>query len=92
MTHHPLLSTVSATFPCGEDMTFSSEFDAIAEARRFDDPSLDQGDWVTDIKEADWRFVVEECERLLGSKTKDMRLVSWAHGSVGNDQGFCGPG
>ena len=58
-------------------MSFSPEHDEINKARQFDDPTLDQGEWVTDIKEADWEFVYEKCISLLGSKTKDLRISAW---------------
>lgn len=47
-----LLEPISADAPCGEDLSFSAAFDRIAEARREDDPTLDQGEWVTSLKEA----------------------------------------
>ena len=53
--------------PCGDDLIFSAEFDEIQEARRFDDPSIAQGEWVTEIKEADWPAVVRICEKILAS-------------------------
>ncbi|MDY7579042.1 type VI secretion system protein TssA [Herbaspirillum sp. RTI4] len=72
-----LLKPISPSQACGTDLSFSSDFDAIVEARRFDDASLDQGEWVTQIKEADWHFVVDNCARLLADKTKDLRLAVW---------------
>jgi type VI secretion system protein ImpA len=63
--------------PFGPDMVFSSEFDAIKEQRRADDASLSQGEWVTEIKRADWPAVKRECGRLLGERTKDLRLAAW---------------
>ena len=63
--------------PCGDDLIFSAEFDEIQEARRFDDPSIAQGEWVTEIKEADWPAVVRICEKILASKSKDLRVASW---------------
>lgn len=72
-----LLNPISASNPCGEDLSFSSEIDAISEARRFDDPSLDQGEWVTKLKEADWPFVVQQCSSLIELKSKDLRLAVW---------------
>ena len=70
----PLLS---AHGPCGEDLIFSADFDDIQEARRFDDPSIAQGEWVTEIKEADWPAVARTCETILASKAKDLRVASW---------------
>lgn len=72
-----LLAPINESSPCGEDMLFSADFDAITYARRFDDASLDQGEWVTEIKEADWPFVAERCSALLATQTKDLRVAVW---------------
>jgi type VI secretion system protein ImpA len=72
-----LLAPISAAQPCGADLAFSPDLDAIARARQFDDPSLAQGEWVTELKEADWSFVVDRCARLLAEQTKDLRLAVW---------------
>jgi type VI secretion system protein ImpA len=72
-----LLDPVPGARPCGEDLAFSPELDAIAKARIADDPTLDQGAWVTQIKEADWPFVVTRCAKLLASRSKDLRLAVW---------------
>ncbi|CAM2197207.1 type VI secretion system protein ImpA [Paraburkholderia kururiensis] len=85
-----LIEPVSESSPCGEDLLFSADFDAIQHARRFDDPSLDQGEWVTDIKEADWSFVVERASALLGSQTKDLRLAVWLTEALAMEDGVPG--
>ncbi|MCE3605080.1 type VI secretion system protein TssA [Massilia sp. P8910] len=72
-----LLHPISEDQPAGEDLAFSPELDAINLARKADDPSLDQGEWVTDIKEADWDFVVTRCATLLETQSKDLRLAVW---------------
>ncbi|MEJ7807972.1 MAG: type VI secretion system protein TssA [Telluria sp.] len=72
-----LLNPIRDDLPAGADLSFSPELDAITQARKFDDPSLDQGEWVTDIKEADWDFVVKKCSGLLQQKSKDLRLAVW---------------
>lgn len=72
-----LLVPIAGTNPSGVDMSFSAEFDAIAQARKFDDPSLDQGEWLTDLKEADWPFVADRCAALLAERSKDLRLAVW---------------
>jgi type VI secretion system protein ImpA len=76
-TADALLAPISDANPCGADLAFSPELDAIARARQFDDPSLAQGEWVTDLKEADWSFVVDRCARLLAEQTKDLRIAVW---------------
>jgi type VI secretion system protein ImpA len=72
-----LLNPIRAEQPSGVDLAFSPELDAITLARKFDDPSLDQGEWVTDLKEADWDFVVKRCAALLEQKSKDLRVAVW---------------
>lgn len=76
--------------PCGEDMMFSPEFDAIQAARCFDDPSLAQGDWVIDVKEADWPQVIRVCEALLGQRTKDLRVAVWLTEALTKTRGLAG--
>ncbi|WP_176060718.1 type VI secretion system protein TssA [Paraburkholderia sp. BCC1876] len=85
-----LLAPLSETSPCGDDLLFSADFDAIQHARRFEDPSLDQGEWVTDIKEADWPFVVERTSALLQTQTKDLRLAVWLTEALALEEGMDG--
>lgn len=86
----PLLAPISDAMPCGEDLSFSVEFDAIQAARKFDDPSLDQGEWITDLKVADWPFVVKQCSELLSRRTKDIRLVVWLSEALCKTSGYAG--
>ncbi|MET0320169.1 MAG: type VI secretion system protein TssA, partial [Duganella sp.] len=87
-----LLSPISPAAPSGEDLSFSPELDAIAQARRFDDPTLDQGEWVTELKEADWDFVVRRCAALLQEKSKDLRLAVWLTEAGAKTSGLRGLG
>lgn len=72
-----LLVPISADGPCGEDLAFSPEFDAINRARQADDPSIEQGAWVTTLKEADWKFVSKRCTELIETRSKDLQLAVW---------------
>ena len=90
MNLEQLLAPVAGDGGCGQDMLFSDAFDRIADMRRFDDPSLSQGEWVTDIKEADWAGVVRECSRLLSEQSKDLRLTVWLTEAMSNTRGFEG--
>ena len=72
-----LLAPVSADNPCGEDLAYSSELDAIEAARLADDPTLDQGEWKTALKAADWPFVAASCAKLIRSRSKDLKLAVW---------------
>lgn len=85
-----LLAPISEASPCGEDMLFSRQFDAIQEARKHDDPSLEQGEWVIELKEANWPFVISECEKLLRESTKDLRLGVWLTDALASQRGFEG--
>jgi len=76
-TAEELLLPIAPASPAGADIAFSPEFDAIAQARKFDDPSLAQGEWITELKEADWGFVLERCALLLKDRTKDLRIAVW---------------
>jgi type VI secretion system protein ImpA len=76
--------------PCGSDMIFSADFDEIQEARRFDDPSLSQGEWVTEVKEADWEKVIRVGETLLSAKAKDLRVAAWLTEARGKLKGLSG--
>ena len=72
-----LLAPVSADRPCGDDLAYSSEFDAIEAARLADDPTLDQGEWKTALKTADWPFVAATCASLIRLRSKDLKLAVW---------------
>jgi type VI secretion system protein ImpA len=72
-----LLVPISMDRPCGEDLAFSPEVDAINRARQADDPSIEQGAWVTALKEADWKFVTKRCTELLETRSKDLQLAVW---------------
>jgi type VI secretion system protein ImpA len=87
-----LLLPISEDKVCGDDLSFSSEVDAIARARTYDDPTLDQGEWVAALKEADWQFVGSRCASMIESKTKDMRLAAWLAEAHAKTRGLRGLG
>lgn len=91
MTSEQLVAPLnSSSGPCGEDMVFSAEFDAIQEARRFEDPSLAQGEWITEVKEADWENVIRICENVLAKQSKDLRVAAWLTEAKGKIAGLGG--
>lgn len=85
-----LATPFDAEAPSGPDMTFSTEFDAIRDARRADDPTLAQGEWVAALKTADWREVRRRCEMLLRDTSKDIRVAGWLAEAWTNTDGFAG--
>ena len=92
VTAEQLLEPISPDAPSGEDLSFSPELDVIAQARKFDDPSLAQGEWITDLKEADWNLVVKRCAALLQEKSKDLRLAVWLTEAATRTDGLRGLG
>ncbi|MFC4278614.1 type VI secretion system protein TssA [Achromobacter aloeverae] len=85
-----LLQPIPGEDPCGEDMVFSAEFDQIREARRFDEPGLEQGDWIIDLKEADWPLVARLCGDILRTRSKDIRVAAWLTEAWARREGFGG--
>ncbi|MEC7119164.1 MAG: type VI secretion system protein TssA, partial [Pseudomonadota bacterium] len=75
---------------CGEDLAFSEAFDHIQKARIEDDTSLEQGAWVTQHRQADWRLVRSQCEQLLATQSKDLRLGFWWAEAMTKMHGFTG--
>ncbi|MFT3856106.1 MAG: type VI secretion system protein TssA [Aquabacterium sp.] len=90
MNIEALLAPVSASSPCGDDLSFSNEFDQITDMRRGDDPTLDQGEWVTALKVADWPGVADASGQLLQARTKDLRLAMWMAEAWAMLDGFAG--
>ena len=89
MNFDTLLAPISDASPCGEDLSFSDEFDAIQEARRADDPTLDQGEWVTTLKTANWPGVVAQCS-VVFDRTKDLRVAAWLTEANARVGGYAG--
>jgi type VI secretion system protein ImpA len=87
-----LLLPISDTRPCGEDISFSVEVDRIAQARMHDDPTLDRGEWIAALKEADWDFVAGHCARMIAAQSKDLRLAVWLAEASAKTRGLRGLG
>lgn len=87
-----LLQPIRPDQPCGEDLAFSAEMDAIAQARVQDDPALDQGVWVTTLRQADWQQVATRCAALIETRSKDLRLAVWLAEALASTHGARGLG
>jgi type VI secretion system protein ImpA len=85
-----LTAALEGADPCGPDLVFSLEFDRLSEMRRQDDASLAQGEWVAELKRADWPGVMRLCEELLGTRTKDLRLAAWWAEAAAHARGYAG--
>lgn len=85
-----LLAPIREDAPCGDDYSFSIEFDKIKRAREQDDPHLSQGEWATALKVADWPVVVEQSTEVLQHKSKDIRAASWLIEGLAHVHGYQG--
>ncbi|MBT8340094.1 MAG: type VI secretion system protein TssA [Desulfatitalea sp.] len=84
-----LLAPIRADSPSGEDLRYSEIYDRIQEARRSDD-QLEQGEWRTDIKTANWREVARLGGDTLARTSKDLRVAVWLTEAWGHLHGFAG--
>lgn len=85
-----LLEPIPGDDICGADVSYSTMFDEIREARRQDDPSLAQGEWETELKTAQWPRVRELTEEILCRQSKDMQVVAWFTEAMTRLKGFDG--
>lgn len=84
-----LLQPISDESPSGESLRYSGIYDEITEARRADE-NLNQGEWVTDLKVADYGKVIDLAIPALTTQTKDLQLAVWATEAVTIKHGLAG--
>ena len=82
-----LLQPISGESPSGESLRYAGLYDEIAEARRADD-GLNQGEWQTEQKVADYRRVIDLATPALGSETKDLQIAVWLTEALMKQHGF----
>jgi type VI secretion system protein ImpA len=75
--------------PSGRNLAYEPEFDAIRNARRSEDATL-QGDWKHEAKTADWDAVLALSESCLRTKTKDLQAAAWVTEALARLHGFAG--
>lgn len=84
-----LLKPISEDNPVGEPMQYSGLYDEIRQARRADD-NLNQGDWQSEVKLANYRQVIELAVPALTSQTKDLQISVWLGEALTKQHGFPG--
>ena len=84
-----ILQPISEESPAGESLRYSGIYDDIAEARRADE-NLNQGEWITDLKIADYGKVIDLALPALSTQTKDLQLGVWLAEAMTRKQGFAG--
>ena len=84
-----LLNPISDESPAGESQRYSGLYDQIAEARRADEV-LNQGEWTTELKVADFHRVMQLAVPALSTQTKDLQIAVWLCEAVTKLHGFVG--
>lgn len=85
-----LLEPISPESPSGESLRYDGTYDHIAEARREDDPKLEQGVWKRELKKADWNTVSQICIDALQHRSKDLQIAGWLLEAWIHLSGFAG--
>lgn len=83
-----LLQPIEPESPTGKSVRGNGVYTAIREARREDDPTLPQGAWTHELKQADWDKVSDIAAHALLSKSKDLQLAAWLLEAQIAKQGF----
>lgn len=84
-----LLQPISEDNPSGEYLRYSGIYDQISEARRADE-NLNQGEWQTELKVADFRQVVSLATNALSNQSKDLQISAWLSEAAVKLHGFAG--
>lgn len=90
LTLEELLQEINSDQRGGEDLTFSLLFDEIKEARRADPTYLPQGEWQTELKQADWPKVLQLAGDAIINQSKDLQLAGWLCEALAHRHGFVG--
>ncbi len=85
-----LLAPIEDRMPAGISVRYNGIYQTIKEARREDDPSLPQGVWVHDLKQADWTTVADVAADAIANKSKDLQLGFWLLEAQIHRFGFAG--
>jgi type VI secretion system protein ImpA len=84
-----LLNPIPGENPSGEDLRYAPLYDQIKEARREEEESA-QGDWVHEVKKADYPLVIKLTTEAIASKSKDLQLAAWLTDALVRVEGFAG--
>lgn len=84
-----LLNPITEEAPAGENLRYSGLYDEVSEARRSDD-GLNQGEWQTEQKVADFRLVTNLVVPALTERSKDLQLAVWLCEALIKLHGFVG--
>jgi len=84
-----LLNPIPGEKPCGEDLRYTPIYDKIKEARR-EEEEVQEGEWKTEGKKADYPQTVKLSVEALATKTKDLQIAAWLTHALLHTEGFGG--
>ena len=84
-----LLAPIPGEHPAGKSILNGQTYDAIREARRADD-ALPQGEWVHEVKAANWPAVIDRSSEALATESKDLQVACWMVEALVKWHGFTG--
>src|ERR1700722_19577701 len=84
-----LLNPIPGENPSGEDLRYEDIYGQIKEARREEDDSA-QGEWVHEVKKADYPLVVKLATEAIATRSKDLQLAAWLTDALVRVEGFSG--
>ncbi len=84
-----LLNPLPGPNPSGEDLRYDPLYDKIKEARR-EEEEVQEGEWRTEGKKADFPAVIKLGSEALATKTKDLQLAAWLAEALLKTEGFAG--
>ncbi|MGO8788420.1 MAG: type VI secretion system protein TssA [Terriglobia bacterium] len=84
-----LLNPIPGENPSGEDLRYAPIYDQIKEARR-EEEEIAQGDWVHDVKKADYPLVVKLATEVIATQSKDLQIAAWLTDALIRTEGFAG--
>ncbi len=84
-----LLNPIPGDNPSGEDLRYAPVYDQIKEARRQEDETA-QGEWVHEVKKADYALVIKLATDAIANKSKDLQLGAWLTEALLRIEGFPG--
>src|SRR3954471_10995616 len=84
-----LLVPIAPDSPSGRSLAYEPEYDALREARRFEDDTL-QGEWQRKAKTAQWDSLIDLGTEILRSRSKDLQVAAWITEALTKLHGFAG--
>lgn len=85
-----VLKPIEGKTATGEYLKYHAVYTSICDARREDDPTLPQGVWVHELKQADWPAVSNLALDALENKSKDLQIALWLLEAEVQMKGFVG--